>query len=239
MRNSRGGNLHAKSQTQDDPPKSLCAAVCHSAGGRPAGVGRRTAVWKQAFVRRQRFAAAMPLQRYHHPLRRQCAVLRRCEPALHEQHRLGAVVVPAGLQRRLPLSDWVITAIQAADVSEYMYEKVEGSKKKQLKEKIPEFIDVDGLNKAAKQNMFMNGNISFGGGNFNWESLMKFCKALGLVEGSKKHGFTQSSDKQFTYYTIYFAANPFEKEDVNVYDDTVQIPWIKMCKALRTFIRTD
>jgi hypothetical protein len=57
---------------------------------------------------------------------------------------------------------------------------------------------------------------------------MKFCKARGLVEGSKKHGFTQSSDKQFTYYTIYFAANPFEKEDVNVYDDEVQIPWIKL-----------
>ena len=125
-------------------------------------------------------------------------------------------------------SDWIVTAIQAADVSEYMYETVEGSKKKQLKEKMPEFVDVDGLNKAAKQNMFMNGNISFGGGNFNWESLMKFCKALGLVEGSKKHGFTQSSDKQFTYYTIYFAANPFEKEHVNVYDDEVQVPWIKL-----------
>lgn len=103
-------------------------------------------------------------------------------------------------------SDWVITKVQAADISALMNE--DGSTK--------DYIDADGLNKAAKQNIVMSGNINFSGQGFTWDSLRILCNALGLTinqnswSSTNNNSFQQSSDDKFTYYTISLYANPYQ-----------------------------
>lgn len=98
----------------------------------------------------------------------------------------------------LQQSDWVMNRIVAGKVTSY---------KADQNGKLPAFVDVDGRNKAAKQNIVISGGISFGGDGFTWESLMTLCKALNLKEGSDRNGFVQSSDSKFTYYTIRLNTN--------------------------------
>lgn len=121
-------------------------------------------------------------------------------------------------------ADWIVTGVGASDVSSYKY----ASDGETLLENVPEFVDKDGRNKAAKKNIYMSGDISFGGGNFNWESLMTFCNALQLTENYNRHGFVQSSDNTFTYYTIYLIANPFEYNENAADANTVLFPYIKL-----------
>lgn len=103
-------------------------------------------------------------------------------------------------------SDWIVTKINAADVSTLMNE--DGTAK--------EYVDADGLNKAAKQNIFMSGNINFSGQGFTWDSLRILCNALGLTinknswTSNNNNSFKQSSDEKFTYYTIILYANPYQ-----------------------------
>lgn len=118
-------------------------------------------------------------------------------------------------------SDWVVNAVRAADVSAYIPE--EGQ--------TPSFVDSDGRNKAAKNNIYMSGNIALGG-SFTWESLMKLCNALNLEWGGKYNSFNRSSDSQFRYYTITLISNPFEDgaEDAQFrYDpDELYVPCIRL-----------
>ena len=120
-------------------------------------------------------------------------------------------------------ADWVVNGVRAADVSAYATNSngVENFK-------IPDFVDVDGLNKAAKQNIVMNGNIAFGGDGFTWESLMLLCNALQLNEGKSVNGFKQSSDKKFTYYTITLCTNPFEYNPEAITNNTVYAPTTRL-----------
>lgn len=106
-------------------------------------------------------------------------------------------------------SDWIITKISAADVSNLVNE--DNTPK--------EYVDADGLNKAAKQNIVMSGNINYSGQGFTWDSLRILCHALGLDinKGSwtsnNNNRFQQSSDEKFTYYTIFLSANPYQYDD--------------------------
>jgi hypothetical protein len=117
-------------------------------------------------------------------------------------------------------SDWILNGIGAAYVGD-MVDETTGT--------APDYVDADGRNKAAKQNIYMSGNIAFGGEGFTWESLMILCDALQLVEGNRVHGFKQSSDENFTYYTIQLCANPFELlKDGESYGDFVAVPVIQL-----------
>ena len=127
-------------------------------------------------------------------------------------------------------SDWVCNGIQAADVTQYI-EALNAARKKENKNAeliIPEYYDVDGLNKAAKKNMVMSGDIRFSGEGFSWESLMILCNALNLGEKDRKQGFKQSSDDKFAYYTITLCTNP---ENTNAHafsEEDVAFPMITM-----------
>lgn len=102
-------------------------------------------------------------------------------------------------------SDWIVNGVKATNVDAYKTVDENGQVVQG-----PTIVDSDSLNKAAKKNMFMSGNIAFGGEGFTWESLMLFCDALQLEEGKNGHGYKKSSDANFTYYTIEFVTNPFE-----------------------------
>lgn len=115
-------------------------------------------------------------------------------------------------------SDWIVNGVKAANVSSYGM----SSDGKTKLENPPEFVDVDGLNKAAKKNMVMSGNIPFGGDGFTWESLNLLCEALELTEGANEHGFKKTSDKQFTYYTIVLGTNMFESDD-SLFDESKMV----------------
>ena len=103
-------------------------------------------------------------------------------------------------------SDWIVTKISAADVSLLVNENNTPK----------EYVDADGLNKAAKQNMIISGNINCSGEGFTWDSLRVFCNALGLTinknswSSTNTNSFKQSSDEKFTYYTIMLCANPYQ-----------------------------
>jgi hypothetical protein len=121
-------------------------------------------------------------------------------------------------------SDWVMNGVKAADVSSYGLSE---DGKEQL-ETIPSFVDADGLNKAAKQNIYMSGNIAFGGEGFNWDSLMLLCNALELVEDERHHSFKQSSDDNFTYYTIMLYTNIFESNPEYIDEEKVYFPCTRL-----------
>lgn len=116
-------------------------------------------------------------------------------------------------------SDWIMNGVHAADVSNY---------KTSSKEAPTDFVDVDGLNKAAKKNIVMSGGIAFGGEGFTWDSLMVLCDALQLQENGRKHGFSKSSDQYFTYYTIYLYSDPFEYNEKYIYSNQIYIPITKL-----------
>ena len=128
-------------------------------------------------------------------------------------------------------SDWVMNSLSPAYVNDVVNE--DGV--------IPAFVDTDGMNKAAKKNILISGNISLGGEGFTWDSLMIFCEALELVEGQNIHGFTQSSDDGYTYYTINLYSNPFEANpdlptEGYVYSPTIRLiakfdPLTQTCKG--------
>lgn len=125
-------------------------------------------------------------------------------------------------------SDWVCNGVKAADISTYFVDEKEQTKL--------EFVDKDNLNKAAKDNIVMSGNIAFGGAGFDWESLQKLFSALEWEYQDPENGFTESSDNNFTYYTISFYTNPFEfgdaKERYTTANNTLQIP---MTRLVATF----
>ena len=106
-------------------------------------------------------------------------------------------------------ADWVVNGVKASDVS--AYKTVDANGQVILDNTI---VDADMLNKAAKKNIFMSGNVAFGGEGFTWDSLMMFCNALQLEEDKAGHGYRKSSDENFTYYTIEFATNPFEFNNI-------------------------
>jgi hypothetical protein len=116
-------------------------------------------------------------------------------------------------------SDWIVNGVRAADVSSYINQETNSA---------PEFVDVDGRNKAAKQNIYMSGNIAFGGDGFTWDSLMLLCNALRLSKGAKYHGFVQSSDTQFTYYTISLYTNPFEADPNASTNEKLYVPTTRL-----------
>lgn len=111
-------------------------------------------------------------------------------------------------------SDWVMNGVCAADVSSYaMSEDGETPL-----ENPPSFVDVDGKNKAAKQNMYFSGDVSFAGEGFNWDSLWTLVDALELVENEKRGGFVQSSDDNFVYYTMTLHTDIFELRETIDYE---------------------
>lgn len=116
-------------------------------------------------------------------------------------------------------SDWVMNGVTAADVSSYQTVNDDGDVVD-----TQDFVDADGLNKAAKKNMYMSGNIAFGGEGFTWDSLMLLCSALQLVEDESPHGYEQSSDKNFTYYTIELLTNAFQRSGTIVGSDKIYCP---------------
>lgn len=122
-------------------------------------------------------------------------------------------------------SDWIMNGVKAADVSSYAVNPEDDD---ELLEVIPSFVDADMLNKAAKQNIFMSGNIAFGGDGFTWDSLMLLCNALQLEEDAREHGFEQSSDDNFTYYTISLHTNPFEYNVGYVEEEKVTMPTTRL-----------
>ena len=101
-------------------------------------------------------------------------------------------------------SDWIVNAANIANVSDHINAETG----------LPlSYVDVDGLNKAAKKNVRMSGNILFSGEGFTWDSLETLCLALGLPEGARSAGYQQSSNKQFGYYTVTYRVNPFEFDE--------------------------
>ena len=128
-------------------------------------------------------------------------------------------------------SDWVLNGVKAADVTEYVLGDAKTQKKNAkngVEVPIPEYFDSDGLNKAAKKNMVMSGDIRFSGEGFNWESLMILCNALNLGEKDKKQGFKQSSDDKFAYYTITLCTNPENTNERAFSEEQVTFPMIKL-----------
>lgn len=120
-------------------------------------------------------------------------------------------------------SDWVVTKIEAANVVEYTKTNDQGAIVD-----LADFVDVDSRNKAAKKNMKMSGNIRFDGEGFNWESLLKLCEALNLEKRGRNYAFVQSSDEQFTYYTIDFILNPYEGNKSSPDDLDVRYPAVRL-----------
>lgn len=118
-------------------------------------------------------------------------------------------------------SDWILNGVYAADVSAYGF----ASDGETPLENPPSFVDSDGRNKAAKKNIVMTGNIAFGGDGFTWDSLMLLCQSLGLVEDANEHGFKQSSDENFTYYTIVLGTNMFESDDSLLDESKMIMPY--------------
>ena len=104
-------------------------------------------------------------------------------------------------------SEWIMNGAAAASLSLYAQNNETDA---ELSAKIVEITDVDGRNKIAKQNMYMSGNIAFGGEGFTWNSLMLLCDALNLVEDDYYHSFSQSSNSEFTFYTIILHTNIFD-----------------------------
>lgn len=124
-------------------------------------------------------------------------------------------------------SDWVMNGVRAANVSAYMYD-ANGNVNM---EAAPTFVDEDGLNKAAKQNIYMSGNIALGGEGFSWDSLMLLCNALELVnKGWSGNSFEQSSDENFTYYTLTMTANVFDIDPdlISSQPDSIEAPCIRL-----------
>lgn len=121
-------------------------------------------------------------------------------------------------------SDWILNGVYAADVSAYGMSE-DG---KTPIENPPSFVDVDGRNKAAKKNIVMTGNIAFGGDGFTWDSLMLLCEALELEEGANEHGFKQTSDENFTYYTIVLGTNMFESDDSLLDESKMIMPYTRL-----------
>jgi hypothetical protein len=128
-------------------------------------------------------------------------------------------------------ADWVVNGIKAADVTEYVLGD-EKTRKKNAKNGVeialPEYYDSDGLNKAAKKNMVMSGDIRFSGEGFNWDSLMVLCNALNLGEKDRKQGFFQSSDDKFAYYTIVLCTNPENTNPQAFSDENIMFPMLKL-----------
>lgn len=116
-------------------------------------------------------------------------------------------------------SDWVVNAAQASYVGDHINQETG---------ELLSYVDVDGLNKAAKKNMRMSGNILFSGEGFTWKSLEILCHALGLPEGVKSAGYEQSSNRQFAYYTIEFRANPFEVDETLLGYTGVNVPIVQL-----------
>jgi hypothetical protein len=126
-------------------------------------------------------------------------------------------------------SDWVVNGMGSAYVPA-------PSKKN---EAAPDYRDVDGRNKAAKQNIVLSGDIALGGDGFTWDSLMTMCNALQLTEGSREHGFIQSSDKDFTYYTITWSANPYEIYGADTFtNETVVFPQTRLVATFDPLTQT-
>lgn len=120
--------------------------------------------------------------------------------------------------------DWVMTAIAPADCTFLVDQELVLQPGYQL----PSYVDDDWRSKGAKNNMITNGNIKFGGDGFTWDSLMTLCKALDLnmkekggkswrakttyVSNERACTYEQTSDAQFTYYTIYLPINQMFKQ---------------------------
>jgi hypothetical protein len=107
-------------------------------------------------------------------------------------------------------ADWVVNGAQAASLAGTVY--LEGSEEDGYSTAY-DFVDVDGRNKAAKKNVRMSGNVALGGEGFTWDSLMKLCQALQLEDYAEdyvdENYFHQTSDANFTYYTLMLNTNPF------------------------------
>ena len=120
--------------------------------------------------------------------------------------------------------DWVLTAIQPADCTFLVDQELVYQEGYQL----PSYVDEDWKSKGAKNNMVTNGNIKFGGEGFTWDSLMTLCDALELkmkdkggkswraktsfVSNERACVYEQTSDAEFTYYTIYLPINQMFKQ---------------------------
>ena len=120
--------------------------------------------------------------------------------------------------------DWVLTAISPADCTFLVDQELVTQPGYQL----PSYVDADWRSKGAKNNMVTNGNIKFGGEGFTWDSLMTLCNTLELtmkekggkswrakttlISNERACTYEQTSDAQFTYYTIYLPINQMFKQ---------------------------
>lgn len=124
-------------------------------------------------------------------------------------------------------SDWYLNGVTAAYVRDYA--PTEQEIKEGTNKVAPDFVDVDYKNKAAKKNIILSGNIAMNGEGFTWETLMKLCSALELSEGKSRHGFTQTSDNQFTYYTINILSSPYSTEEMAATTETgMTLPYAQL-----------
>ena len=126
-------------------------------------------------------------------------------------------------------SDWVVNGLSAAYLDEYVPDPYATDQSAQTTPtELPAYVDVDFKNKAAKKNIIMSGDIAFGGEGFTWDSLMLFCNAIGLKENSTEHGYVQSSDSQFTYYTINILADQIQLVDQGNNYIVEYMPYIRL-----------
>ena len=120
-------------------------------------------------------------------------------------------------------SEWVMNGVEAESLKKYA-----SSKKGAEAAKIATIMDVDGRNKIAKKNIYMSGNITFGGDGFTWDSLITLCNALNLEEGGSYNSFKRSSDSNFTYYTIILTTNAFNANPELLNEAKVTFPCVKL-----------